>query len=723
MTRAGLEIDMETESDRDVTRVGAYVYFESPWTDVKLLSYRLNGGPLKRWRRGQPCPADIAAHVEASGIISAHNAAFERLAWWTCLTPKHGWPKPKLEQFRCTAVTAAAMCLPRDLDRLGAALNLKSQKDKRGKALIRKYSMPHEWRDGKPIFLDDEAGLNEFHDYCDIDVLAESEADARLIPLSEHEQEVYWLNERINDRGIRLDVRSARAAVELAERATAKLDADMRAATKGAVKTCSKVADLKAWLGTQGISASALDKEDVEDLLEDEELPEHIRNVLEIRLEAAKTSVSKIKAMLTRVCADGRIRGLYLHHGAGQTGRFSSRGVQMHNPPRPRKEFEEAITLPDGKQTHPNLRILFEAIRTGDPSVVEFMYGPKLGRPLHLLSDAVRSFLWAAPGYEFLNADYSSIEGRIAAWAAGEKWKLEAFRALDRGEGQGIYEMTAANIFGVPVEDIDKTRRQGGKVAELSLGYQGGVGALARMARQNKFKLETAYGPVRESAAPESRERAEKRFHERLEKHDPTAEKLGLKGWAAGELIKVGWRGLHVCIEASWGLLEEAVTSAVLNPGQTYTALGMSYRVTHGFLWGRLPSGRCLAYGAPRHGLVEAPWADKTLPRDKREKKLSVTVMGVDSQTHKWVRFPVYGGALFNHYVQGTARDILVNGMMLAEAEGLPLVLHTHDEIQAEIPRGSYATEDFGRLICQLPVWADGLPLTASAWRGKRGRK
>lgn len=287
-----------------------------------------------------------------------------------------------------------------------------------------------------------------------------------------------------------------------------------------------------------------------------------------------------------------------------------------------------------------------------------------------------------------------------------------------------MYELTAAGIYGIAVEDVKKAiHRPTGKVAELSCQYQTGVGGIRKFARQNKIKLAKLYPTLWDVADGEQREYVEKRFADRVAAHDEHAKVLGREGWIAGELIKTGWRAKHPCIVDAWSLLEDAATQAVLSTGSTHSALGVSYRVAHGFLWCKLPSGRCLAYGAPRFQDVEAPWADKTLPEAKREKKKSVTVMGVDSQTEKWVRFAIYGGSLFNNVVQGSARDILVNGMLLAEEAGYPIVLHTHDELMAELPRGVGNYREFEQIICQLPDWADGLPLVASGWAGKRYRK
>jgi len=465
----------------------------------------------------------------------------------------------------------------------------------------------------------------------------------------------------------------------------------------------------------------SMDKDDVEEFLHElDDLPDRVRRALELRQEGAKPSVEKIAAMLGRVGDDGRARGVYLHHGAGQTGRFSSRGVQAHNMPKYRKEFEAEF-----ESGRIGMAGLFEAIRTGEPQMLELLYGPSLGRPLHLLSDAVRSFIIAAPGHELVDADYSSIEGRMAAWFAHEDWKLEAFEALDAGTGPGMYELTAAGIYNVKVEEVTKPQRGVGKVGELSMGYQGGIGALLKMARQNKLKLANVFGPVWGSAGAERREDAAARYEERLSKGDPHTAKLSREGWLAAELVKVGWRAKHPATVASWKMLQEAATAAVADPGTLVRALHdrVEYIVRHGFLWCRLPSGRCLAYGRPRMDDVEAPWSDKTVEPKKREKIKSVTALGVDPQTEKWVRQPLYGGKYFNNVVQGSARDILVRGMENAENAGLPVVLHTHDELAVEVPIGSVDPKAFERLLCDLPEWAAGLPLTADGWAAKRYHK
>lgn len=728
---SGLEIDVETRCEVDLLNCGPYRYAMHPTADVLIASYRINEGPWKRWKRGEPCPQDIIDHVTSGGTISAHNSAFERLMWWFVLTPRYGWPKPRIDQFRCTATTAAALSLPRSLERLGDALDLKQKKDKKGKALMKIHSIPIGFsEDGSAIWhakCDDPASLEEYHQYCDADIATEAEADKRLVPLSDAEQAVFVLSETINDRGIRIDTESAEAALLIAEKAKDRINLELKIVTGGAVHAVTEVAKMKRWIEAQGVIMPSMDKDDVEEFLfEVDDLPENVRRVLELRQEGAKPSVEKIASMLARVCDDGRARGVYLCHGAGQTGRFSSRGLQAHNMPKYRKEFEEA---------HLRLDILFDAIRQGEPELLEFMYGPKLGRPLHILSDAVRSFIWAEPGHEFINADFTSIEGVMAAWFAKEEWKLQAFRDLLAGTGPGMYELLASSIYGVPVEAVTKPQRATGKVGELSMGYEGGSGALAKMARQNKLKLHTLYPGLWGATEPEKRERAEDAYEQAMGRHDGTAERLGRDGWIVSYLIKTGWREKHPAIagranadggeDGAWRQLGEACYEAVVNPGSITQALfgRVHYTVKNGFLWCMLPSGRCLAYGRPKIMELDAPWADKTLAPAAREKISSVTALGVDPQSEKWVRQPLYGGKLFNNVVQGSARDILVHGMQTAEANGYPIVLHTHDECMAELPIGQGNVKEFEDLICQLPAWADGIPLKASGWKGKRYRK
>ena len=727
-------LDFETRGDVDLKTQGVYRYVESPHFKVLIACYSIDGGPVQTWTYDQPPPLDLWRHIASGGLIRAFNASFERLCLRT-LHERAGWPAATLEQFRCTAVEGAAMALPRKLDHICEALGVKATKDKRGAALIRKFSIP---RAPGPVWNEPEDHPKEFAEfvaYCQRDVEAEAEVASRLIPLSATEWRVYQINERINDRGLRIDTVSARAALALAEKAKRHIDEELRALTGGAVKAVTEIARLKAWCEERYVTLATMGKDDIEDALAFSDVPEDVRRALELRQEGGKTSVSKIAAMLRGVCADGRVHGVYLHHGAGATGRFSSKICQMHNLTKPRKIYEDARI----RQAE-----LFEAIRHGDPGFLTTLYGDKLGRPLHLLADATRGFIWAERGYELLDVDYSAIEGRMAAWLAGETWKLDAYRALDRGEGHGLYELTAADIFGIDIKDVNRQRhRPAGKIGELALGYLGGAGALIRAARKEKVDLRATYPVLWESSDDTRRGKAVRAYEKRVRRKDDLIEQVGREAYLAAELIKIGWRAKNQMIEKAWHAYEAAAIDAVRSPGHVAEALHCRYLVRHGFLWCQLPSGRCLAYGAPK--LVDQVWAKQQLldgswtedsdimdrstavalgpkARIEGEAKPRLTVRGV-GDGGQWARYPLHGGVAMNNNTQGAARDVLVHGMLNAEDAGFEIVLHTHDEAAAEVRRGSRSVEEFESVMSVLPAWAEGLPLTASGWRGKRYKK
>jgi DNA polymerase bacteriophage-type len=732
-----IEIDFETRSPVDLRTHGAAVYFESPEARVLIGSYQINHGPIRRWEEGQPCPPDLVAAIESGAEIWAFNVAFEMLCFdW--LHANAGWPLPRPEQFRCTAATAAAMALPRALGDLGEALGLSTQKDKEGARLMRMFSIPDKHGNFKSP-ADHPAEWEAYKRYCDIDVLTEAEADKRLVPLSDFEQQVWQMSERINRRGVRIDRVSARAAIRLAEKAKALLDAEMRATTGGAVTACSQVAKLVAWVQDQGVDLSSAAKAELTDALGQPGLPDHVRHALELRQEAAKTSVAKLEAMLKRASADGRVRGSFIYHGAS-TGRWVNTGVNFANMPRPRRAYDEA---------KPRADVLFSAFRQADPSLLKMLYGDALGRPLHLVSDAIRGFIWAAPGHDLVQADYSGIEGAVIAWLAREEWKLTEMRAIIADPSRpDLYRQTAAGIMNTTTDIVTKKhplRQSVGKTSELALGFQGGVSAFYTMARNYGVDLDGLYAPVWEVADEERRERAVKRYENAVKRKQATTEALSRQAWIACEIIKHGWRAQNAAIATSWKAAETAVREAVQNPGTVTEAARCRFIVRLGFLWTMLPSGRCLAYGGPK--LKDQVWAqlrcddgsfsdaevtDRELAEALERKgqariqgttSAKVTFLGVDSATKKWRRQALYGGLIMQNNTQATARDLLVNGMLKAEAAGYGVIAHVYDEIIAEVPKGFGDLADFERLICELPEWVEGMPLTAGGWRGKRYRK
>jgi DNA polymerase len=384
--------------------------------------------------------------------------------------------------------------------------------------------------------------------------------------------------------------------------------------------------------------------------------------------------------------------------------------------PRPRKVFEDAHIRPD---------ILFDAIRTGDPDVLNLMYGDVLGRPLHLLADSLRSFIWAAPNHKLIGGDFSSIEGRIAAWYGRDEWKLQAYRDLDAGIGKGLYEVAAAGIYNIPVEQVSKQQRQVGKVSELALGFGGGVGALSRMARASRLDFATVYPSLWDITEKEKREQAVERYEQNKERGDNTANELSREAYVAAELVKFAWRIKHPGTVRAWRSLIDAAFTATNSPNIPIPAVGIPYARyinTHGFLWLQLPSGRCLAYGMPEIRPVEVPWADKNQEPSKREKQPAVTVRGVGANS-AWTRYPLNISICYNNLVQATARDLLVHAMHNVEKNGYPIRMHVHDEIVSECPNSFGSVEEYEALMRQSPDWAEGLPLAAAGFTLKRYAK
>ena len=750
MTYRTIHADVETRSPVDLRKCGSHVYFEHPDTSVLMCAYRLDDGPLKIWTYDQSCPPDLAQAIEDGAELVAYNAAFETLAF-DLLHKRRGWPKVAYDRYVDTAAAAGAMSLPRALGDLAEALGLPVQKDKDGMRLIRKFSLPRRPRkDEDPNGLywnepeDHPADFELFKRYCMRDVETEEAAASRLVPLSSDEHKVWLLSEVINRRGIRIDTKSARSAIRLAEKAKASLDKEIRRVTAGYVTKCSEPGKLVAWVQSQGVELTSAAKSEITELLDCEDIPDNVREALEIRQEAAKTSVSKLTAMLARSSADGRVRGSFMYHGAS-TGRWSNTGVNFANLPRPRKAYEEA--LKDGTFTSMSL---FEAFREEDPDALTSRYGAKLGRPLHLVSDALRGFIWAAPGHDLLQADYSGIEGAVIAWLADEVWKLEALHEINRDpeNNPDMYRRTAAQIMNSTTDIITKKhpfRQSVGKVSELALGFGGGVSAFYSMAKAYGVGLDQMFAPVWETADEERRAKAVKRYEAELKRGKSHTTELSREAWIACELIKVGWRASNPAIAQLWRDLEDAIRAAIQAPGTRHEAGKCQYLVAKGFLWCRLPSGRCLAYGGPRLKdqvwaevkLDDGSWSDaEVMDRDTAERleradavriqgrtSPKATVLGVNSVTKKWERFGLYGGLAAENCTQAVARDLLVNGMLRAERAGYSIIAHVYDEIITEVPRGWGDVREFEQLICELPAWAEGLPLTASGWRGKRYRK
>lgn len=648
-------LDVETRSVVDLRKTGAYVYAEDPTTDVIVACYAFGAkGEIRTWLRGQPMPADLREHVEAGGTLVAHNAEFERALWRGVLAPRYGWTLPRLEQWVCTAALANAMALPRSLEGVGAALGLKVQKDMQGNALMLRMCRPRSIEaDGTIIWWEDEERMSRLAAYCAKDVEVTQLVYPRLRPLTPIERDVWLLDARINDRGVYIDRTTVEAAKRVVAGAEVALLGELRTLTAGEVSTAKQVEKLRTWLAANGLELPSLEKAEVEAALAKGPHPPAVQRALEIRKELSKSSTGKLDAMLARRCRDGRARGNLMYHGA-TTGRWAGVGIQMQNLPRGSIDNAESCLT---------------AIATGDYRVVEMIWDS----PLSAVSSALRSMITGGPGRDLIAADFSNIEGRVLAWLAGEAWKLDAFRDFDAGTGPDLYKLAYSRSFNVPVANVSKNDRQVGKVMELALGYQGGVGAFQSMAR--------IYG---------------------VEVADAKADEL-----------KRAWRGAHPATVSFWYALEDAARNAVLHPKQIFTAGRIGFAAGGGFLWMKLPSGRLLGYPRPSVKTVESKFGPKEV----------VHFWGVDTFTRDWSEQTTYGGKLAENATQAVARDVMAEALLRVERAGFPVILSVHDEAVSEVPAGTGDVAAYEAAMTTLPTWASGLPVAAEGWTGKRYRK
>lgn len=706
-----------------------------------ILCYSINKRPIQTWTCNFPnCPEDMREHVRNGGTFSAWNASFERQCFqW--LSAHWAWPAVPFDRFRCTMARASALGLPRSLDRIGEALGLEETKDKVGKSLINFFSKPKP--DGTFNEPEDHAEkFTQFALYCAQDVKTEMAAADRMIPLSDAEQEVYVLSEKINSRGVRIDRRSAIAAIRLVDKAKAQLDEEMRVITGNAVTGCSQVARLKAWCAEQGVMIAGVAKDDILEALDYSDLPDAVCSALLIRQEAGKSSTTKIASFLNHAGDDDRVRGSFVYHGAAP-GRWSNVGVNFANLPRPRAIYDDAELDP---------ATLFAAFRQESPALLKILYGEELGRPLHLISDAIRGFILAAPGHDLIAVDYSGIQGAICAWLTNEEWKLAAMREIIADpEKPDLYRRAAAKIMNSTTDTITKKHwaRQLGKVSELALGFQGSVAAFVSMAANYNLKKQTLhdlYPSVWAAADEEAHEKAIKRYERCLKSREKNrTDVLSREGWLACEIVKNGWRASNLMSVAGWKTLEAGMRDAVRNPGVVQRALRVAYIVSGGFLFCQMPSKRCIAYAVPK--LKDQVWAKLKLSdgawtesevcdRDEAEalerKGLAkiegvaspkVTALGVDSTTQKMTRYALYGGLAIENAAMSIEADILRIGLRNCERAGYGVVMHCYDEAVAEMPHGVGSVTEMERLMLDIGATYDGLPLDAHGWRKKRYKK
>ena len=455
-----LEMDIESFSDVDLIKCGVYAYADSPAFEILLFAWSFDGGETQiiDLAQGEKLPAEVEdAIFDVSVTKTAYNANFER----TCLSKYFGRYIPP-ESWHCSAVQAAMLALPRSLEDVGRVLGLDEQKMKEGKELIRYFCIPckpTKANGGRtrnlPCHAPEKWEL--FKNYCKRDVDVEKSIRRKLhnFPIPESEMELYRLDQRINDRGVLVDmglVEQAIACERLHKEVVTK-----RAYELTGLENPNSVAQLKGWLGDKGMEAESLSKKAVADMIA--ETDGEVEELLRLRLLMAKTSVKKYEAMERSVCSDGRVHGMLMFCGANRTSRWSGKIVQIQNLP---------------KNYIPDLELARDLVKQGRFEDIELLYD---STP-NVLSELIRTAFIPKPGCRFVVADFSAIEARVLAWLSGEQWRLDVFTSHGK-----IYEASASSMFHVPMEEITKGSplRQKGKLAELGLGFGGAAGALISM--------------------------------------------------------------------------------------------------------------------------------------------------------------------------------------------------------------------------------------------------
>ena len=656
-----LSIDLETYSSVNIGKAGLYKYVQSPDFEILLCAYSVDDGPVEivDLACGEMLPDWMESAIGDPAFIKhAYNAAFE----WYCLSKYFGATLP-VDQWRDTMLHGLYCGFTAGLDATGKALGLPQEKQKLavGKSLIRYFCVPctpTKSNGGRTRNLPkhDPEKWELFRTYCKGDVVTEMEIDRRLsgFPVPADIEKQWQTDLIINARGVAVDMDMVHGAIEIGNSTRNKLMAEAMSIT--GLDNPNSVAQLSRWLEQEAeLEFSDLRKDTVASALKSDEVTGNAERMLKIRQELGKTSTKKYDAIEAAVCDDGRVRGLLQFYGANRTGRWAGRLVQVQNLPR-----TYIGHLPWARR----------AVENRETEKLRVMYGSVPDT----LSQLIRTSFIAPPGHKLVDADFSSIEARVISWLAGEQWRLEVFRTHGK-----IYEASASQMFGVPLEKIKKGNpeyalRQRGKVAELALGYQGSTGALIAMGALDMG--------IPEADLPD---------------------------------IVSRWREANKRIVDLWYSIESAAVS-VIQTGRQAGVNGILFQREFDlendldFLTITLPSRRKLFYARPELG--QNQWG-----------RPSITYYGVNQTTKQWTPLETYGGKLVENCVQAIARDCLAAAIEHLEEAGFPVVFHVHDECVIDCPE-SQANLDAVVKIMTLPIpWAQDLPLNADGWVGDFFRK
>lgn len=647
-----ITIDIETKSDKDISKCGIYAYTDTPYFDILLFAYSIDRQPVQviDMANGEEIPENVlAALVDENVIKRAFNVNFERV----CLSKylRKNYPQYfqsysidedtvgdflNPESWHCSMIHARTLGLPSSLAEVGKVLGIEQQKMTEGKALVKFFCVPYDTVDGVPQFHNPKDYPDKweiFKAYNKRDVEAEMEIDKKLsrFPVPDFIWQEFYLDQEINDRGILVDMQLADKAICLDAEAKEELTTEMQRLT--GVENPNSVYQLLGWLETQGYKSDSLGKTQVQELIKTAKEP--VKSVLQMRLQLSKSSVKKYTAMKNTACSDNRARGMFSFYGASRTGRWAGRNVQLQNLP----------------QNHlPDLTEARELVKYGSFEDIQMLYDDVPDT----LSQLIRTAFIPRQGMKFIVADFSAIEARVIAWLAGEEWRMKAF-----ANGEDIYCASASKMFGVPVVKHGENGhlRQKGKISELACGFGGSVGAMKAMG----------------------------------------ADSLGLSDTELKQIV-TDWREASPHITELWWAVDRAVKKAVKEKTATKTH-GLLFSYEAGFLFIRLPSGRRLAYAKPYIG------------KNKFGGE-SVTYMGINAQK-KWDRLESYGPKFVENCVQGIARDLLMYSMQTLSQYFI--VGHIHDEMIIECPKDT-KLDEICQQMAITPDWAKGLLLRADGY-------
>lgn len=695
-----LYCDLETFSTVPIKH-GAHAYAEK--AEVMLFAYALGDEPPAVLDLTvQPYSPDLqeefdklmALLLDPERMTVWHNGAnFDRVVLKHAL----GIDLP-VERIHDTMVQALTHGLPGGLGPLCRILQIPEEesKDKRGKALINLFCKPRP-KSSKLRRATRETHPKEwaeFMEYAARDIPS-MRAIYKKMPMWNYkgkERELWHLDQRINDRGIMVDVRLARAAIETVQRVQADLAGYTALLTDGEVKAATQRDKMLRYiLAEYGVDLPDMQASTIERRINDHNLPWAVRELLAIRLQASTTSTTKYRALIDMVSSDGAMRGTTQFCGASRTRRWAGRNFQIQNLPSkglpPKTEVEFGI----------------EAILAGAADLI-------YSEPMKMVSAAIRGCLVPRDGKKMFVSDLSNIEGRDAAWLAGEDWKLQAFRDLDAGTGADLYRLAYAKSFGIDVSQVDGGREKGpqrqiGKVQELALQYEGGVGAFITFSLVYNIDLDAMARDAWDAIPLRIKQQA----HEAwiwAQKKNKTFE-LSAQTYMVCDSLKRLWREAHPAISGYWPELKETAAAAIDSPGKTFVVRKLKFRRDGAWLRMILPSGGALCYASPRV-----------------DERGSISYLGVNSYTRRWQRIKTYGGKLFENACQAVARDVMAENMPTMELMGYDILGTVHDEVITEAPdNGIFSAKELSDILATNPEWALDMPLKAGGFEAYRYRK